>query len=242
MAAERLVEAPVFVLSTVRSGSTLLRVLLDSHSQIRAPHELHLQTIEVRLTQFYTRTAMDGLDLDTAELEHLLWDRLLHRELERSGKRIIVEKTPGNVFGWRRLRRCWPDARFVFLLRHPASILESMAESPDGAAPPNKIWILHAHLGNLADAMRSMTGHTVRYEDLVRRPADVTSDLCDFLGVPWERGMLAYGDRDHGPVASFLGDSAAKIRSGAIQPPRPLPDPGAIPEALREACRDWGYL
>jgi len=40
---DRLVAAPVFILCTLRSGSTLLRVLLNSHSQIHAPHELHLR-------------------------------------------------------------------------------------------------------------------------------------------------------------------------------------------------------
>ncbi|MFC7591929.1 sulfotransferase [Nonomuraea antimicrobica] len=49
-AAPRLVKSPVFVISPVRSGSTLLRMLLNSHSRIRAPHELHLRTIGVELT------------------------------------------------------------------------------------------------------------------------------------------------------------------------------------------------
>src|SRR5215207_5047779 len=40
-AGDRLLVAPAFVLSSVRSGSTLLRVLLATHSQIHAPHELH---------------------------------------------------------------------------------------------------------------------------------------------------------------------------------------------------------
>src|SRR5690625_2515261 len=35
--ASRQVDSPVFVLSPVRSGSTLLRMLLNSHSRIRAP-------------------------------------------------------------------------------------------------------------------------------------------------------------------------------------------------------------
>ena len=39
----RLLKEPAFVLSTVRSGSTLLRMLLDSHSQIHSPHEMHLR-------------------------------------------------------------------------------------------------------------------------------------------------------------------------------------------------------
>ena len=46
---DRLVAAPVFILCTLRSGSTLLRVLLNSHSQIHGPHELHLRYVSVTL-------------------------------------------------------------------------------------------------------------------------------------------------------------------------------------------------
>src|SRR3954470_10054533 len=60
----RLVRSPVFVLSSVRSGSTLLRVLLNSHSQIRAPHELHLRTLQVRRNGNCGMETANGLDLD----------------------------------------------------------------------------------------------------------------------------------------------------------------------------------
>ncbi len=130
--AHRLVPEPVFVISSVRSGSTLLRVLLNSHPQIRAPHEMHLRTLAVDLTKPYTSKAMDQLDLDQSELEYLLWDRILHRELVRSGKQIIVDKTPGNAGFWERLAAGWPKARYIFLLRHPASMVSSLINNrPD---------------------------------------------------------------------------------------------------------------
>ncbi|WKX14567.2 sulfotransferase [Streptomyces sp. NL15-2K] len=126
--APRLVKSPVFVLSSVRSGSTLLRVLLNSHSRIRAPHEMHLRTLHVELTRDFTAEAMKALELDKEELEHVLWDRVLHLELTRSGKDVIVDKTPANTLIWPRLRRCWPDARHIVLLRHPGAVITSLAE------------------------------------------------------------------------------------------------------------------
>ena len=87
----------MFVRSSVRSGSTLLRVVLNSHSQIRAAHEMHLRTVHVHLSRDFTGDAMKALALDRTELEHVLWDRILHHELTRSGKRVIVDKTPPNT-------------------------------------------------------------------------------------------------------------------------------------------------
>jgi hypothetical protein len=123
---ERLVQSPVFILSPPRSGSTLLRVLLNSHSMIRSPHELYLGDLEVNLSEFRSAIAMKQLGLGRTELEYLLWDRLLHHELILSGKQLIIEKTPANALVWRRIHECWPAARYIFLLRHPGSVHASL--------------------------------------------------------------------------------------------------------------------
>src|SRR5215213_1547463 len=95
---DRLVTAPAFILSSVRSGSTLLRVLLDSHSQIHSPHELHLRDLAVESKSKYADRSLKAVGLDVTAAQYLLWDRLLHRELARSGKRLLVNKTPSDVF------------------------------------------------------------------------------------------------------------------------------------------------
>src|SRR4051794_8976151 len=103
----RHVVSPVFMLCSVRSGSTLLRLMLDTHSQIRAPHELHLNQVKVTIGPQFAKLAMDLLGLDTEELEYQLWDSVFHRELVRSGKTTIVDKTPQNSFAWQRLVNGW---------------------------------------------------------------------------------------------------------------------------------------
>jgi hypothetical protein len=80
---DRLVPSPVFVLCSIRSGSTLLRCLLNSHPLVHAPHELHLVDLAVHLDSRFARLAMQVAGLDDRHLEHLLWDRVLHRELAR---------------------------------------------------------------------------------------------------------------------------------------------------------------
>jgi hypothetical protein len=238
----RLVTSPVFILSPVRAGSTLLRVLLNSHSQICAPPEMHLQTVQVRFTEFYTAPAVEALGLDKPELEHLLWDRLLHRELVRSGKQVIVDKTPGNAIGWRRLGQAWPEARYIFLIRHPANILASMNSAPHGLSPEHKESALLAYIDGIDQARRHLRGPTVRYEQLSADPVGTTRAMCDFIGVPWEAEMLRYGEQDHGAFQPFIGDYADKIGSGRVQAPRAAPDPAAVPARLLDACRAWGYV
>ncbi|MFJ4577364.1 sulfotransferase family protein [Streptomyces sp. NPDC088846] len=256
--AARLVKSPVFVISTVRSGSTLLRCVLNTHSQVYAGHEMHLEGIRVELDTKPATAAMDEMGFSTAELGHMLWDRLLDHQLKASGKSILVEKTPGNAFMWKRIAECWPHARYIFLLRHPMHVLESLSEIfrdqlaemplPQGAEEveakirTTAINQIAPMIESVAEARAHLDGITVRYEDLTTSPEVVTKNLCDYLGVPWESDMLNYGSQDHGSFRMFLGDWRERISSGVIQPHRRLPAIDEVPEDLAGHCRAFGYV
>ncbi|MGV9776172.1 sulfotransferase family protein [Streptosporangium sp. NPDC003464] len=238
---DRLLTAPIFILSPVRSGSTLLRALLNAHSMLHAPHELHVRRLTVGFGTPLSRRAMDALGHNQADLKHLLWDRVLHRELVRSGKSFVVDKTPANAFAFERIAACWPDARYVFLLRHPASIAKSWHEAaPDRRTPEEAALDALRYMKAVQRARRALTGLTVRYEDLTGDPAAETRRVCDFLGVPWEPRMLDYGEQT--VIQKGLGDWKDKIQSGAVQRGRDLPAPEQVPEALRPMSVKWGYL
>ncbi|WP_189242498.1 sulfotransferase family protein [Planobispora rosea] len=239
--ADRLLRAPIFILSPVRSGSTLLRAMLGAHSMLHAPHELHVRRLTVGFGTTLARRAMEALGHNQADLEHLLWDRVLHRELVRSGKSFIVDKTPANAFAFRRIATCWPDARFVFLLRHPASIATSWHEaSPDKRTPEEAALDALRYMKAVERARAALSGLTIRYEDLTAHPEAETRRLCDFLDIPWEPGLLSYGEQ--AVISKGLGDWKDKIRSGTVQQGRELPAPDEIPETLKPICRTWGYL
>ncbi|WNI18825.1 sulfotransferase family protein [Actinacidiphila sp. ITFR-21] len=240
--ADRLVPSPVFILSPIRSGSTLLRCILDTHSRIRAPHELHLADVAVRLSSPHAELAVKTSGLTVPEIEHLLWDRMLHRELVLSGKDVVVDKTPDNLMLWRRLAECWPRARYVFLVRHPLHILESALAGIPDQSPAEIEKMVAAYLRELAAARRELPGPTVRYEDLTADTETVVRRVCAHLDVPWEPGMLAYGTVDHGPFVPGIGDFTEKIRSGVVLPGRGLPADSEVPPGLIAACRAFGYL
>ncbi|RVX42333.1 sulfotransferase family protein [Nonomuraea polychroma] len=240
---DRLLREPVFLLSSVRSGSTLLRVMLNSHSQVHSPIETHFRRITVGLGTDPVRQAMEALGHTHSDIEHIVWDRMLHRELTRSGKPILVEKTPSNVFVWKRLATCWPDARFVFLLRHPASIVQSWHEAdPEKRPMEEAVPRTLSYMTYLEEARTHLDGLTMRYEDLVAGPEAALRRLCLFLGVEWEPGMLSYGNKDHGGFVKGIGDWRDKIRTGTVVAGRPLPTPDEVPEALHDICRKWEYL
>ena len=238
---DRLLRRPAFVMCTVRSGSTLLRVLLDSHSRIHSPQELHLRDMAVRVKTDYAAKAYSEIGLDEEQLRFLLWDRLLHRELTAAGKSVLVNKTPNDVFIADLIARAWPDARFIYLLRHPGAIARSRQDTrPQDSAERNAQMVLR--YGNaLEEARRARPGITVRYEELTADPKTTTQRICSYLDVPWEASMLEYGRFDHGRMKPGLGDWKAKIKSGAIQAADPLPALADVHPSLHDLCAAWGY-
>ena len=242
----RLLTAPVFVFSAPRSGSTLLRVILGSHSELYAPPELPLKHLGVRAETSWIQASLDGLELTTEDLEHMLWDRVLAEALRRSGKPRLVVKTPSNVLVWERIAACWPDAQFVFLLRHPAAAVVSLHSSFDPAWRPEDAGSMEESVARglrymtvVEQARSALPGFPVRYEELTASPERVVRELCEFLGVPFQSAMLEYGSFGHAGFTPGLGDSSLNIRSGRIQPAAPLPE--AIPAGLAEMCAAWSY-
>lgn len=238
---ERLVPSPVFVLSSERSGSTLLRALLDSHSRIHAPHELHLRGLKVDVPVLAGR-ALGDLGLDARDLADILWDRLLHIRLLASGKQLIVDKTPHNVHSWRRIANAWPDAKFLLLYRHPQRVYESWHKARPKDDPRKLAGRVARNMTDLVDAAKHVSGLEIRYERLTHEPAVVTQEICAYLGVPWEQQMLEYGSQS--ASRSFergLGDWSENIRSGEIKPDKPLPSRDEISADLLDATVLTGY-
>jgi hypothetical protein len=240
-AGDRLLRAPAFVMCTVRSGSTLLRVLLDSHSQIHSPQELHLRDIAVRVKTDYAAKALGEIALDHEQLRFMLWDRLLQRELAAAGKSILVNKTPNDVFIADLIARCWPDARFIYLFRHPGAIARSRQETRPQDSPERNARMVLRYGTAIEEARAVRPGITIRYEDLTTDPRAVTKRLCAFLEVPWEERMLDYGRFDHGRMKPGLGDWKEKIKSGEVQAAAPPPALEEIHPSLHELCVAWGY-
>jgi hypothetical protein len=237
---DRLLRSPVFVLSSVRSGSTLLRMILDSHSQLHAPHELHLRDLKVDLTSDYVAKAMAELGLGQRDLEYLLWDRVLHHELTRSGKPTLVNKTPDDVFMWRRIAACWRDARFVFLLRHPGDVVASWWRARPRYSEDEVVDSVLSYTTAVQEARAELPGATVRYEDLRADPEAVIRELCGFLDVGYEPEMLEYGRAEGRTFKAGLGDWSGLIRSGRVQTAT-ITEHAAIPARLKKIAKTWGY-
>src|SRR2546430_11431050 len=104
--------------------------------------------------------AMQVAGYDKKGLEPLLWNRVLHRQLVRSGKHIIVDKTPTNLLQWQRVAQCWPKARYIFRLRPPVHIVESAIAARPHATPAESTELVHLFLARMCEARDALHGLT----------------------------------------------------------------------------------
>lgn len=134
------IEAPIFIVSAPRSGSTLLYETLAASSQLcTVGGEAHwlVEGIEG------LRPGAPGIDSNRLTAEHAsdaiaedIREEILSRLLDHTGQalaepgpRHFLEKTPKNSLRIPFFEHIFPDARFVFLWRDPRENISSIIEA-----------------------------------------------------------------------------------------------------------------
>jgi hypothetical protein len=202
---------PVFVLCHGRSGSTLLRFLLDAHPELACPPETNLPGLCVQLAAVWS--LIEGAPLaakrgdEPPEIPEAAiagvretMDRMVGSYLSRRGKKRYCDKSLGTAPYAELLSRVYPQARFICVSRHPMDVIASGAEACPwglsgygfdpyiGAMPGNVVGALAsfwADNARLILAARERLGDrcfALRYEDLVADPEETAAALFEFLG------------------------------------------------------------
>jgi protein-tyrosine sulfotransferase len=199
-----------FVLCPARSGSTLLRLILDNHPEIACPPETNLVEIFAKIG-FTAAAACERSEATalTTTLCRDVADRTLGAYAGRRMKAMWVDKSLPSALFADLLAKIYPDGRFICLYRRCADTVASLHESCSwsydsfGALP----WV-EANPGNLVQALTSYwvdhvsrlqafeDGHAglalrVRYEDLAAQPAETVARILDFLGVRVDDAAVA---------------------------------------------------
>ena len=191
---------PIFIVGPMGSGTTLMRLVLDSHEHIGIPPETGFMRGygALRNTPFKhsgrdwtARLGWSEPEFDALARE--LYDRLFMRYAEQHGKRRWGEKTPLHTWHIEDMARLFPDAQFVGVIRHPyGSIASNMGRFSSRLARAAWQWAQPAKELVSQAAQRPERFVIVRYEDLVRRPEPVLRELLEWLGEPWSPAVLEH--------------------------------------------------
>jgi hypothetical protein len=211
---------PLLVLGVRRSGTTLLRVMLDRHSQLAVPDETYFvpQLADRHLFRLDPDEFVDDLSrvvewgLPLEKVRARLHDGMpvgaaigvvYAVYAEERGKRRWGDKTPMYMQNLRLLERLFPDALYVHLIRDGRDAALSFLAMPRGIV--TETWMHPRRAADFAcqwqtevAAARRLGGRVgeryleVRYESLVDNLEAVLRRICEFAGLEYEPGMADY--------------------------------------------------
>ena len=196
------VGGPIFIVGPMGSGTTLLRLMLDSHPHIAIPPETGFMRaykahrfVPFKITGRGWARRLGWSDDELDALLRDLYDTLFMRYAEQHGKRRWGEKTPVHTWHVDAMARLFPDARFVGIIRHPGAVVSSNMRRWKHSLPKAAIhYDRYARELARQAARRPKRFVVLRYEDLLLQPEPVMRELLDWLGEPWADEVLAHDE------------------------------------------------
>jgi len=206
-----------FIVGVARSGTTLLRLMLDAHHELAIPPETHFIPKVVKACEqpgdarervfelLTTHRRWPDFQLDADELRRRLdliepfcaGDALrafYGLYAEQRGKPRWGDKSPSYVLRMRRVASALPEAHFVHLVRDGRDVALSQVEvdfGPDEVTGAAEDWV--NGIGKARRQARRLRHYMeLRYEDLVADPEPALRRVCEFVHLPWDAVMLDY--------------------------------------------------
>jgi len=194
-----------FVCGALRSGTTLLRLMLNHHPRLTNPGEMDFLfecpldedgQPDVEAYRNYLR--VNRIFLATSLL---IDDALDYRGLARSF--VDGVRSPGRLLTinihhhFDRISEIFPDARYVHLLRDPRDVARSSVGMGWAGNVYRGIdhWIgSERSFEKLKSQVNADQVYEFKNEDLIADVERTLTALCGFFGVPYDTKMLSYAE------------------------------------------------
>lgn len=187
----------IFVCGLHRSGTTLLTRILSTHAEISGfshtgvsmdegqhlqsilPPDYHLGGPGRFAFHKYGHLTEDGFFSQLENREKLMREWGQHWDLS---KKFLLEKSPPNLIRAVLLQHLFPNARFIFIIRHPIASSYATIKFKKGLPFFYILWHwLACHEFMLNDLHCLKNYHILHYEEFVSKPKVCLKNIGDFL-------------------------------------------------------------
>lgn len=229
-----------FIIGSARSGTTLLRTILNAHPEVAVPPESRFITElwrgqeEVHVADLLGELEGHRLfrvwELDIERVREELGEspRALYSEVmeaayrawaKSKGKTLWGDKTPRYIENIPLLAELWPEAKFVHQIRDGRNVVLSYADVPFGPKTLGKaaaLWRKRVSLGLATGRPLGPERYLeIRYEEFTADATHGTKALCDFLEVDFHPDMLDYAEK----ARTDILPRAARYNPNVTKPP-----------------------
>lgn len=202
---------PIFIVCTGRSGSTLLRYILDTHEMIEAPQELHLGPMIKEMlrvnTLLYENKIPEDKDVASFVTSKVRTDvdQIIRASIS---KEIWCDKSVSSIDFLDEIMTVFPNARYIYLYRDCLDFVHSALEvSKYGFQgfwfedfilrnPENIVdglvnfWCMQTEKRINLQNESKYAIYPIKYEDIVHSPESTLKLLFDFLELDFDKGIL----------------------------------------------------
>jgi hypothetical protein len=237
---------PIFLLGSQRSGTTMLRLMMNNHPNLAIPHESAFITIYYRKLEDYGDLGNKGnarrllsdvsqhplvrrgqlignpeaiLSRPIASYRDFI-DAIFQTYADSLGKARWGDKTPFYTPDIDLLHRIFPSAKFLHLVRDGRAVVLSQKsiEWMSGNLP--KLILDWRWKTTIAHKVGSVLGDNfleIRYEDLVLQSEKMLRRICEFIDESYDEAMLSYSEK----AGEVVPTDSLKWHRNSIKPPDP---------------------
>lgn len=194
---------PIFIVGMPRSGSTLLEQMLVCHPQISSAGEVDylpkfvVPKIEAITTQAYP---LGVNELSSDQIQSLAEEYLSHLSLHSDGCQFVIDKLPANFQSVGLISKLFPSALVIELERDPIAVGFSIYRNYFAENEPYfcelqefvDYYLLYQQLMSHWNVACSHLLHKVSYQELVREPQRVLTEVLAKLQLEWHPDCLDY--------------------------------------------------
>lgn len=193
---------PIFIVGCQRSGTTMLRLVLDSHSRISCgPETRFLADMERIVTTDWPRLSRYGYSKEEWLARMADFFGGIQSDYARGrGKVRWADKTPLYALNLDLVMAMFPDAQIVNVIRDGRDVAVSHRKRFGYKSSVNSArkWPRYIAAGEAAKAkLPPAQFYELRYEDVVADTEASMRALFDWLGEPWEPAVLDYDKQRH---------------------------------------------
>lgn len=214
---------PFFVLGSQRSGTTMLRLMLNNHRNLCIPHETGF------ITEFFAKAGGYG-DIRNAEVQKALLkdiganhhvtrgklipqpgevlslpivdyrslvDAIFQAHIAQFDKPRWGDKTPSYTEDIDVLRQIFPNAKFIHLVRDGRDVLVSQKNIEWFSRNVVRLirdWQWKVSIAHKVGQVLGDDFLEIRYEDLIRQPEEKLREICAFLDEDYDPDMMSYNE------------------------------------------------